>query len=337
MNDLPASTAEIAEPTGLIERIKATAAAKEASRAALKIVEKAVEIKEDPFGDPAYLARFLIQCTLPHTDPGKVPVWKRRNGKYTLRIQPGWDDQNDCPMGYPYGIMPRLILIWAVTEAKRTGIRRLHLGHCMTEFIEKLDIDKPSGRGKRGVPTRIKEQASRLFSAQIDFFQYTREFVEGKTILTDDRESFRVASKIHLRWNEKEPEQPVLWGSYIDLSRDFFAAIMESVVPCDMRAVAMLRKSPLALDLYMLCNYIGANLEQRQKTKHFITWKMLGQQLGCDYADQDNLKKKIKAAMRKVKLAHPGLRFGYPSKGGGLEIRISRPAIAPRPPKVDLG
>jgi hypothetical protein len=336
MNELPSSITEIVESTGLIEKIRTAAVAKEASKAALKIVEKAVEIKEDPLGDPAYLARFLIQCTLPHTNPGNVPVWKRRNGKYTLRIQPGWDDHADRPMGYPYGIMPRLILIWAVTEAKRTGIRRLHLGHCMTEFLEKLDFDTSSGRGKRGASTRIKEQASRLFSAQIVFYKHTHEVVHGIPILTEDSESYRVASKIHLRWNEKEPGQPVLWGSYIDLSLDFFAAIMESVVPCDMRAVGMLRKSPLALDLYMLCNYIGANLQQRGKTKHVLTWRMLGQQLGCDYGDLHDLKRKIKAAMRKVKLAHPGLKVGYPSKGGGLEIYVSKPAIAPRV-KVDQG
>lgn len=324
------SIAEIADSTGLLERIKATEATKEASRDALKLVEKAVEIKEDPLGDPAFLARFLIQCTLPHTDPGNVPVWRRKNGKYTLRIQPGWDERTDRSMGYPYGIMPRLILIWAVTEAKRTGIRRLHLGHCMTEFIEKLDLDHSSGRGKRGASTRIKEQAQRLFSSHIDFFIHTREIVDGKTILADESESYRIASKINLRWNEKDPEQSVLWGSYIDLSRDFFAAIMESVVPCDMRAVGMLRKSPLALDLYMLCNYIGANLKHGGKTSHLLTWRMLGQQLGCDYADQDNLRKKIKAAMRKVKLAHPGLKAGYPAKGGGIEIYVSKPAIEPR-------
>lgn len=337
MNDLPSSTAEIAESTGLKEEIGTAAAAKDASKAALKLVEKAVEIKEDPLGDPAYLARFLIQCTLPHTNPGNIPVWKRRNGKYTLRIQPGWDDYTNRPMGYPYGIMPRLILIWAVTEAKRTGIRRLHLGHCMTEFIEKLDLDSSSGRGKRGASTRIKAQARRLFSAQIVFYRHTHEVIQGKSIATEDSESYSVASKIHLRWNEKDQDQAVLWGSYIDLSQDFFAAIMESVVPCDMRAISMLRKSPLALDLYMLCNYIGANLTQRGKTKHLLTWRMLGQQLGCDYGDQHDLKRKIKAAMMKVKLAHPGLKAGYPAKGGGLEIRVSRPAIAPRKLKVDLG
>jgi hypothetical protein len=336
MNDLPASLPDVAETMGLRERIESSAAAKQASKAALKLVEKAAAIKEDPLGDPAYLARFLIQCTLPHTNPGDAPVWKRRNGKYTLRIQPGWDDLNNRSMGYPYGIMPRLILIWAVTEAKRTGIRRLHLGHCLTEFVEKLDLET-SSRGVRGDATRMKDQARRLFAAHIVFYQHTHEVIDGKPILTESSQSYPVTSEIHLRWNDREPGKPVLWGSYIDLSRDFFAAIMESVVPCDMRAVAMLRKSPLALDLYMLCNYIGANLKQRKKYKHLLTWRMLGQQLGCDYTTTKDLKKNIQKAMRKVKLAHPGLKFGYPKQGGGIEIHVSKPAIAPRAEKMDLG
>lgn len=335
MNELPGPQAEQEDSTGLIERIKATEDAKEASKASLKLIEKATAIKEDPLGDPAYLARFLIQCTLPHTNPGNVPVWKRRNGKYTLRIQPGWDDYNDCPMGYPYGILPRLILIWAVTEAKRTGIRRLHLGHCLSEFIDKLDL-QTSGRGKRGDGPRLKDQARRLFSAHIAFYRNTDFEVEGSKFVNERVRQAPVTDDINLTWEKGTPAQAVLWGSWIDLSPQFFAAIMESTVPCDMRAVGMLRRSPLALDLYMLCNYIGANLKQRGKTKHTITWRMLGQQLGCDYADQDNLKKKIKTAMRKVKLAHPGLKVGYPSKGGGFDIYVSTPAIAPRS-KVDEG
>jgi hypothetical protein len=338
MNDSSPSKAEIADSTGLKqEKIGTAATTKEPTKAALKLVERAVAIKEDRLGDPAYLARFLIQCTLPHTNPGNVPTWTRKNGQYTLRIQQGWDGLKDEPMGYPYGALPRLILIWAVTEAKRTGIRRLHLGHCLTEFLEKLNLTTSSGRGKRGDATRMKNQARRLFSAHIAFYRYDELKIDGRTVVNERVRQTPITDDMNIAWDRRTADQAVLWGSWIDLSPSFFAAIMESVVPCDMRAIAMLRKSPLALDLYMLCNYIGANLKQREKTKHFLTWRMLGQQLGCDYADQDNLKKKIKATMRKVQLAHPGLRVGYPAKGGGLEIRVSPPAIAPRALKVDLG
>ncbi len=39
--------------------------------------------------DAAYLARELVQASLPHSNPGDVPLWTRRNGDITLAIQPG--------------------------------------------------------------------------------------------------------------------------------------------------------------------------------------------------------------------------------------------------------
>ncbi len=338
MNDIPNSLAEIADSTGLVERIRTAAAAKEPSKAALKLIQGTEEIHGDALGETAFLSRFLVQCTLPHKDPGNVPVWKRKNGAYTLVIQPGWDERNDCQMGYPYGILPRLILIWIVTEAKRTGVRRLHLGGRLAEFSHELGLDSSKG-GKRSDTARVKEQFARLIGSHISYRRrWDHTEWDGKKLQHVEMESMQrqpiVNRSVLGWWNAgKNPS----FDSYIELSQEFFAAIMESAIPFDLRAITTLRKSPLALDLYLFCNYIGANLKTRGKTKHLLTWKMLGQQLGCDYADQDNLKKKIKAAMRKVKLAHSGLKVDYPPQGGGLEIHVSKPAIAPRGEKVDLG
>ena len=330
MTDLPTPLAEIADSTGLKEEVRTAAAAKDASKAALKLIQGTEEIKGDPLGETAFLARFLVQCTLPHKDPGKVPVWKRRNGAYTLIIQPGWDDRNDCPLGYPYGILPRLILIWMVTEAKRTGVRRLHLGGRLADFSHELGLDTTKG-GKRSDTARVKEQFARLIGSHISYRRrYQSTAWDGDTLQHGELEFTRqqpIVEESQIGW--WVPGKRALFESYIDLSHDFFAAIMESAIPFDLRAIRVLRKSPLALDLYLFCNYIGANLTQRGKTKHLLTWRMLGQQLGCDYADQNNLKKKIKTAMRKVKLAHPGLKVGYPA-AGGLAIYVSAPAIAPR-------
>lgn len=37
--------------------------------------------------DVVFMARQLILCTLPHSDPGSVPTWSRTNGNLTLGIQ----------------------------------------------------------------------------------------------------------------------------------------------------------------------------------------------------------------------------------------------------------
>lgn len=329
MNDLP-SLAEIAESTGLNAEVDAIPKVKMPSKASLKLIQGIEEIQGDALGQTAFLARFLVQCTLPHKDPGNVPVWKRSNGGYTLVIQPGWDDKKECSMGYPYGILPRLILIWMVTEAKRTGVRRLHLGGRMADFSHELGLDTSKG-GKRSDTARVREQFARLIMSNISYRRRSEQVEwDGKKLLRGESEYVQqqpIVEESQIGW--WTPGKRALFNSYIDLSPSFFAAIMESAIPFDLRAISTLRKSPLALDLYLFCNYIGANLEQRGKTKHLLTWKMLGQQLGCDYADQDNLKKKIKAAMEKVKRAHPGLKVGFPSKGG-LQIYVSKPAIARR-------
>jgi hypothetical protein len=41
--------------------------------------------------EAAFMARQLVQATLPHSDPGPVPVWGRSNGRLTLTIKPDWE------------------------------------------------------------------------------------------------------------------------------------------------------------------------------------------------------------------------------------------------------
>ncbi len=97
-----------------------------------KLLEAAVQIRQDPeAAEAAFMARQLVQCTLPHSNPGDVPAWSRRNGNLTLGITPGWDFDKNKSVGYPYGSIPRLLLFWVTTEALRTGSRRLKLGHSL--------------------------------------------------------------------------------------------------------------------------------------------------------------------------------------------------------------
>ena len=88
--------------------------------------------------DIVYLARELVLCTLPHSDPGDVRAWSRQNGHLTLSVKPGVRKDRETgeyvSVGIPYGIIPRLILMWMVTEIRRTGSQRLDLGHHFNEL-----------------------------------------------------------------------------------------------------------------------------------------------------------------------------------------------------------
>lgn len=300
------------------------------TRAKLRLAEAATIIKnENPDDRPVLLlSSFLIQCTLPHSDPGDVPIWTRTNNEYTLAVQPGWDFEKERSLGLPWGRLPRLLLIWIVTEAKRTGLRRLELGHSLTEFLRKLNLD-PARGGKRSNRVRIKEAARRLFGCNIIFYKRLGEgAVTGESV----KES-KVAPERELWWDANPKDQAVLWGSWIELGHDFFAAIMKSTVPFNMRAIQELR-SPLALDLYLLCNWIASN--RADKAAHYLSWEMLERQMGGDYADQKDLKKKVKQAIRKVKLVHPDLKVKQGTwwigkkQYGGLIVYPSAPAVPAR-------
>jgi hypothetical protein len=46
-----------------------------------KLIDAAVDIRMSPEAvERSYMARQLVQCTLPHSDPGDVSVWARTNG-----------------------------------------------------------------------------------------------------------------------------------------------------------------------------------------------------------------------------------------------------------------
>ena len=103
------------------------------------ILSAAVEVQAQPNDeDLTYMAKELVQCTLPHSDPGQVPFWKRTNGNLTLSITSDYDPQTGKLVGYPFGSIPRLLMFWLTTEALRTGSPRLELGKTYGNFLRDL-------------------------------------------------------------------------------------------------------------------------------------------------------------------------------------------------------
>ena len=294
-----------------------------------QIVDTAARIMADRPGDDdrAYMARQLVQATLPHKNPGDVPVWTRKNGRLTLVIQPGWNTKAGKSLGYPYGTVPRLLLFWITAEAVLKKSRRIELGRNLTDFMIELGLNPNNGGAgaKRSDARRLRDQAERLFRAKLSFDEEAddRE-VEGQSWV-----DMAVAPKGQMWWSSRDPDQSTLWGSWIELGEEFFKAIVSAPVPVDMRALKALKKSPLALDLYALVTYEAFRAHKNGKTR-FATWAQLMTQLGADYASDDDFRRKAKAALRKICVLYPGLKLGR--RPGGLEILPeSLPAITPRP------
>jgi hypothetical protein len=272
--------------------------------------------------EKAFMARDLVQVTLPHSNPGDVAIWGRTNGNLTLSIKPDWEldpatGQARC-IGIPYGTIPRLLLFWITTEALRQQDRRIVLGESLSQFMRQLDM-VPTG-GRWGTIPRLKEQMERLFRAKISFDVRAEagESVGRKWL------DMPVAPKGELWWNHKRPEQGSLFGSWIELGADFYEAIIATPVPVDLRALYALKKSPLALDLYAWSTYRTHRCNMAGRGQ-FIPWRALARQFGGDYADVKNFKRKAKEALRKVQAVFPGLNLD--DRPGGLVIRPGRTAV----------
>lgn len=195
-----------------------------------RILDAAAAIQQDPAAtEIAFMARALVQATLPHSDPGDVPVWGRTNGRLTLTIKPDWELEPTTGklrcVGIPYGTIPRSLLFWITTEAVQTKQQRLELGNSLSAFMRELGL-LPTG-GRWGTIPRLREQMHRLFRAKISFDVNQSTPEEHRTAWLD----MNVAPRGELWWNHRQPQQATLWKSWIELGETFFEAICSSAVP----------------------------------------------------------------------------------------------------------
>lgn len=292
-----------------------------------RLIEAAAEILDDPHPtdrDRAFMARQLVQATLPHSDPGNVPVWTRTNGRLTLVVRPYFDITGHRHL-HPYGSVPRLLLFWLTTETVRTKSRILYPGNTMAEFMRKLGLNPDNGSmgAKRSDARRLRDQMLRLFRATISFEVSKGTAVSG----THEWLDMQVATSGHLWWDFREPNQGALFESVVELGEKFHQAIMATPVPVDMRALRALKRSPLALDLYAWSTYRAFTVSQAGRPA-FIPWASLAAQMGADHARLDNFVTATKSALRRVQTVYPALRIAEAK--GGLMLEPSAPAVPRR-------
>jgi hypothetical protein len=142
----------------------------------------------------------------------------------------------------------------------------------------------------------------------------------------------QIAPQGELWWDPISPEQPALWGSWIELGEAFHEAIIAAPVPVDLRALQALKNSPLALDLYAWATYKTYSVNRSGKPFQNVPWRSLQKQLGCDYSNPRHFKAAAKDAIRKVQVVFPGFRVDeyHDNQGGGLTVKRGTPSVPPR-------
>ena len=254
-------------------------------------------------GSVGYMARVLLQATLPHSaQAGNEFV--RTNGNLQVSIVA------PSAIGLPYGSYPRLLLAWLTTEAVRTGEPLLCLGESLSAFMAALGLQSTGGQW--GTIARLRDQANRLFNAQVTAY-------ETHTVDAGERTHGRnvtVAAEWDLWWTPaSHTGQASLFRSWVRLSDHFFQQVTDRPVPLDLRAIKALKRSPLALDLYAWLTYRMSYLRTRTE----IPWCGLRAQLGAGYAEttegRRNFRKKFVVALRKVMAVYDGVRVNDGPRG----------------------
>jgi hypothetical protein len=276
----------------------------------------------------AFIARELVLCTLPHSDPGDVPAWSRKNGNLTLGIQPGFNYKTGKSYGYPYGTIPRLLLVWIVTEILRTKSRHLELGIRLTDFMATLGLNTSNGSigAKRSDARRLREQMERLFNAIISFdYSKSGNASSGTAWL-----NMQVAPKGMLWWSEKDPDATT-FGSWIDVGEEFYKAVMANPYPLDIRVLRHIKDSALGIDLYTILNREAYRARKEGKPR-FLAWEWLHAQTGNECADIRNFRRNALVQLKQILEVHSGLilsvQAGRRGQLAGLVIsNLSTPSI----------
>jgi hypothetical protein len=266
-------------------------------------------------GALGYMARALVQATLPHKATPENE-FTRDNGLFSLTILA------PSKVGLPYGSIPRLLLSWMTTEAVYTRSPVLQLGPTLSAFMGELGLARQGG--KRGDITRLKKQTESLFCSTIS--------CQFKDETTTKGSGFNIAKDYLLWWNPKSPDQMPLWKSTVTLSTDFFKEIISRPVPVDMRALKLLKRSPMSLDIYFWLTYRMSYLHKDV----VIPWQLLQMQFGADYAHDEqglrNFRKKFLERLKKVHGIYRAARVFDMEQG--LLLKPSPPHVAKVPPPL---
>jgi hypothetical protein len=274
-----------------------------------KIVSESLAIDAEAAktaGKVGFVARDLVLATLPHRKPQVDTEFKRTNGNYTLVITA------PSAIGLPYGVMPRLLLCWVITEAVRTQEPVIRLGNNLSDFMRNLGIKNITG-GRWGTITTLNNQARKLFSAAI-YCLHESDSGHGSATRLD------IANKYEW-WSKGSSNQSSLWDSTVTLKDEFFQESIRSPVPIDMRAIQALKGSSMALDIYCWLTYRVSYLARGT----LIPWEALAAQFGSDYKHTRQFKAAFIHHLSAIVMLYEGLR---------LDVQKAGLLIKPSPPHV---
>ncbi len=197
----------------------------------------------------------------------------------------------------PYGSIPRILICFLSTEAKVTGERTVAIGKTIHDFVKKIGYT-PSYINN-GTNQQVMEQLERLYKTE-----FSHDYSESRYLEDGTKETFRYQRSFKIfdekltfeTVNNKLVQQQV---TSVTLSEAFFNEIKNHSVPLKLEILKSLKRSPLALDLYVFINY-------RSNTGRVIGIKLndLFNQFPIDY-EKWRFKQRLITALKLVRANWP--------------------------------
>lgn len=279
-----------------------------------RVVNAAANITMDSHTDRIdFLHAVLCQVGMPRKRV-EGRTFERNSGSVSMVLEAGrlyrrglWVD-----MPLPYGTRPRLVMVYISGEAVRTKSRTIEIGESVYDFLKRLGIDQNGG--PRGGYTMFKKQMEALAACRMNL---------GLSLANSDITiNTQPISRFEAWLVNQGPERP-FWPGVLDLSQEFFDTLTAHAVPLDHRALAALKHSSLALDIYAWLAHRLCRI--RKNSGIVLSWGNLKDQFGQEYKESRDFKKEFKEILRQVHAVYPDAKLEQTS--GGFIFKPSPPPI----------
>ena len=283
------------------------------SRIQQRLLEHNHLIGQEP---PAYTE--FLHTVLCHLGPPRrrtdSQLFERRSGRISVRFEAGalYDGERWVEQPLPYGVIPRLLMVHLSSEAVRTRQRTIGLGGSVRGFLAAIGVS--TSGGPRGGYAALRRQLLALAACHITIGMH-----EGHRATTVDAKPI----KRFEAWLRQGSNQRHLWPASIELSEAFYDTLIAHAVPLDHRALAALKHSALALDIYTWFAHRLCRVRNPQGV--MLSWTNLRDQFGQEYGVAKDFKKAFRRSLRQVLVVYPGARVMLVH--GGVRMYPSLPPI----------
>lgn len=297
-----------------------------------KVEIKTVKDIMMPSHNRTYMLVPFIQSMFPHKDPGTL-TWSKESDRYKLRVVSGFYE-DDTPIGIPFGAKTRMLLCAITKEVCRTESRDFYLGDSMNQLMDSLGITNKCG-GENSDRELLYEQTVRLFNCNLNIFNK----LDPDRNLAEEEFSEEVVKR---RKRKKTPARSILivthdesqsqkdWNKTVTISDEFFQILMKyDKVPLDLNHMKALKRSSLALDLYVWLTWASYWVWVTGDEGPFISWDEL-RVIFSTYTENYDFKRKASPALKNIQKVYTRLKIVVDDHLGIQFQKNTLPAIDPK-------